>query len=599
MSEIVTERDLALQIEEVQLSFPKLKDHELFLVWFLRATITDDLSEAAKALTGNSHDKGADAVYIDDRAKVAFIIQSKFHAKVNGNTEPRADVMSFANLSCQLCGSEDDFKEFCAQIDPRVQERLQQVRSVFTRRGYTLKLLYVTTGRCSKPLIGEAEKECRRWGNGNARLEVFEGNRVLHILNEYLDGVAPPIPSMDLPLEIGNGVSSDCLKRHDSHTGITAWIFSMNAESVAAMYRATGVRLFARNVRGYLGDKKEVNKGIQATVKSEPSNFWYYNNGITIVCDRAEHISVGGKDTIRVSNPQVINGQQTTRTLAASVSGNSSASVIVRAISVPRTSKSEIEQFDTLVSRIVAATNFQNSISASDLMSNDRRQVELERELKKFNYAFLRKRQSKSEARRFVPQHYAMITKEEVAQAVAACELDPVIVRSEGKDGLFGEEYYSKIFPTGDPLFYLTRFRLMKEVRLASKGYPERAYAKWLVLNYVWSRLAPTVRAKSTALSFIHACEKRSDGVVSLQEANGVAFRAALAYFKKTRGKGERAADVSSFFKHKGLPGAFNTFLVGEGARFRQTFDKHWIKFERDLAASDLYPKKSKAATAN
>lgn len=72
-----------------------------------------------------------------------------------------------------------------------------------------------------------------------------------------------------------------------------------------------------------------------------------------------------------------------------------------------------------------------------------------------------------------------MVTKEELAQAVAACDLDPVVVRSEGKEGLFAEQYYTKVFPTSDPLFYLARYRLMHEVRYASAGYPERAYTKW------------------------------------------------------------------------------------------------------------------------
>ena len=48
------------------------------------------------------------------------------------------------------------------------------------------------------------------------------------------------------------------------------------------------------------------------------------------------------------------------------------------------------------VSKIVAATNWQNAIKASDLMSNDRRQIDLERNLRKLDYQYLRKRQSKS-----------------------------------------------------------------------------------------------------------------------------------------------------------------------------------------------------------
>jgi len=61
--------------------------------------------------------------------------------------------------------------------------------------------------------------------------------------------------------------------------------------------------------------------------------------------------------------------------------------------------------------------------------------------------------------------------KEEVAQAVAVCELDPVIVRSEGKEGLFEEEFYSKLFPTGDPLFYSTRYRSIGNLAEVNQGY--------------------------------------------------------------------------------------------------------------------------------
>ena len=116
MGEHVTEHDLTLQIDEVQLSCPKLKDHELFLAWFLRATITYYPADAADALTGYPHDKGADAVLIDDRAMAVLIIQSKYQSKVNSSTEPRTDVMSFANLACQLTGSDEDFKWLCDHI---------------------------------------------------------------------------------------------------------------------------------------------------------------------------------------------------------------------------------------------------------------------------------------------------------------------------------------------------------------------------------------------------------------------------------------------------------------------------------------------------
>ena len=48
-------------------------------------------------------------------------------------------------------------------------------------------------------------------------------------------------------------------------------------------------------------------------------------------------------------------------------------------------------------------------------------------------------------------------------QVVAACDLDPAIVR-EGKEGLFSERWYSYVFPNADPNYYLSRYWLMREV---------------------------------------------------------------------------------------------------------------------------------------
>ena len=88
-----------------------------------------------------------------------------------------------------------------------------------------------------------------------------------------------------------------------------------------------------------------------------------------------------------------------------------------------------------------------------------------------------------------------------MAQAVAACELDPWIVR-EGKEGLFEERLYSQVFPNDSPRFYLARYWLLKAVEKSAKGYPERAYAKWLVVHFVWNRLCHEVSAKAKAEKF-------------------------------------------------------------------------------------------------
>lgn len=72
--------------------------------------------------------------------------------------------------------------------------------------------------------------------------------------------------------------------------------------------------LFEENIREYLGGSSGINKGIIDTLRNEEQrgNFFYYNNGITIICDSAKASS---KDII-IENPQIVNGCQTVNSIS-------------------------------------------------------------------------------------------------------------------------------------------------------------------------------------------------------------------------------------------------------------------------------------------
>ena len=92
------------------------------------------------------------------------------------------------------------------------------------------------------------------------------------------------------------------------------------------MYKAAnnkGYQLFEKNIREYLGNKG-INKRIYLTLKdeNERKNFFYYNNGITIICSKigsAVTIHSSGKNHVgiefSVENPQIVNGCQTVNSI--------------------------------------------------------------------------------------------------------------------------------------------------------------------------------------------------------------------------------------------------------------------------------------------
>lgn len=580
----LTEADLRREIGDFRERYGKLGDDELFVLWFLRAFVTDDEPQAVKALCGGGRDKGVDAVFIDDSTRIVFVVQGKYRQKVGQKAEHRSDVTSFAQLAVDLGATDKEgFRRLAEKMAPEVLGKLEAARDRVRRHQYSLQLYYVTLGRCSKNLQVEAARTARA-AETPASFELLDGKRILLLLADYLDGVAPPVPSLDLEIESGGGVrTGGVFNRYDSKTDIESWVFAMTDVAIGGLFAKAGTRLFARNVRGFLGST-EINRGMETTLANEPEYFWYYNNGVTIVCDDARQESSRGRNILRVTNPQVINGQQTTRTLASNTRKGPRASVLVRVIRVPREPGKRAGSFDTLVSRIVSATNWQNAIRPSDLMSNDRRQIEIERQLRKLSYQYMRKRMTKGEARRAAgARHLRLVKKEEIAQAVAATDLDPSIVR-EGKERLFEERWYAQVFPTAEPHFYLCRYRLLRLISYAARGYPERAYAKWLVMHFVWSSLEPLCRARARADAFRVATEKDYAPVVTpLLRAIDAVYTSVLSMYRRKRGVGRTAVDVSTFFQRRKLHVDFEKHWRRADNRSRGGFRRAWQKFDRAL----------------
>src|SRR5262249_51805244 len=130
-----------------------------FVHWFLKAFLTADDELAARSVTGVPHDKGVDAVFVDDIGAKVFVLQGKCHLGENPPHEKRQDVLDFARLAQRLTAPPEDYARYREKIDPLVGKRLDLARQCIRKRRFSLHLYYVTTGKCSSPLKDEAESE--------------------------------------------------------------------------------------------------------------------------------------------------------------------------------------------------------------------------------------------------------------------------------------------------------------------------------------------------------------------------------------------------------------------------------------------------------
>jgi hypothetical protein len=569
-------------IFEIQDRYPKISDDNAFVAWFLHAFITNKEEDAVEALKGGARDKGLDGLYIDHGASAVFVVQGKYHHGSTAPNEKRSDVIALADLGRTLVLDDPkQFKEMSKSAESTVRTALTEARKMIHERSYRLRLCFVTTGKVSQDNIDDAESKVDDWES--VSFDVYARTELINLMQDYVEGAAPPTPTLVLPID-GN----ESFKRFDQKTGITSWIFTMRGPDVGELFNENGVRIFARNIRGYLGSTN-INKGIEHTLTSESEFFWYFNNGVTVICDEAKQTSRKGDDVIRVKNAQIINGQQTTRSLAHITA--SDARVLVKLIEVPRSSEDGHSKYNRIVRQIVAATNWQNAISQSDLRANDTEQVRIERELRKYDYQYLRKRMKKSEAREKSGGKYVwMIQKEELAQAVAACLLDPAEIR-RGKNHLFEDAIYNTIFKERHVTEYLSMHWLNQFVRQGSKGDTPRGYARWLVLNFLWSRLNSTFKSKDTRDRFRYVVERKATyqhELGPLTIAIDLVYQSAMDFFKNNSKSSAVVLDESSFFKLRNRHRDFSKHWEANSDTRLRRFDSQMKLFLKHLQSVEM-----------
>ncbi len=569
--------DLKEEIRHVRTRHPELSEDNAFVLWFMLAYLTGEEERALQSLVGASRDVNVDALFIDDEQRFIYVLQGKYRTRTKPARENRNDVIALADLGRSLTRSKADFEALKTNASEVVRGRLDEARRKI-QNGYRLCLLFVTTGTVSEGL----DREMTARGEDRFDCLVFDRRDVLRYLVDYVEGAAPAVPVLDLP------VADQVLQRYDDQTKIESWVFTMTGANVAKVFERVGVRLFARNIRGFLGMDTPINQAMSETIRKEPERFWYYNNGVTIVCDWAQRSGHGGRSQLQVNNAQVINGQQTTRVLSAV--GHRGASVLVRVIAIPRSDQQERSAYDRVVSRIVEAMNWQNQIRPSDLMSNDPEQVRLERELRKRTYGYLRKRQSKGEARRLIRvKPHALIKKEELAQAVGACLVDPYEVRA-GKERLFETDLYPKVFGHHRIDEYLTFYWLRQAVGYMSRGVSRRGYAKWVVLHFLWSRVSAHLSGPRRRDQFIRSVEGFdwwSPRLKPLCTAINAIFGAADRFYYRQRSVDGDVLDDSLFYKRRGQHTSFEAFWRTGKHPHRQRFNAALAKFAVRLEEAD------------
>jgi hypothetical protein len=165
----------------------------------------------------------------------------------------------------------------------------------------------------------------------------------------------------------------------------------VSVKEIERLLEKYGDDLLDKNIRKYLGINA-INKAIRDTLldDSKRSNFFFYNNGVTMICSDFKYNALQKGDwKVQTQSLQIINGGQTCKTIHQALKDNpeidfSDTTVLLRLYAVGTD--------ESIIEGITRATNSQNPVDFRDLKSNDEKQRLLEQGAKELGYVYKRKR---------------------------------------------------------------------------------------------------------------------------------------------------------------------------------------------------------------
>lgn len=317
---------------------------------------------ASASVTDHTKDGGIDGVaYAADRAALVFV-QSKWTETANTGIS-QSDVMKFVGGVRRVVNG--DWSGF----EGPIQGRHAEIEDILEQPGTKIEIVVVTSGTWD--LADEPRRElddfCTQMNDSTeiASYVYLNQERLYAMLT------ATRAAQIDLSVNLRNWGSYQ-------EAGCVAYYGTASAQEIVKWYQDHGELLFSRNIRGALVGT-DVNDGIITTAREDPSRFWFFNNGVTVIAESFEQAPYANQKSgnFNFRRANVINGAQTVSSLArASVESPSlleSADVFVRFVTLADPDG----EFARLVTR---RTNTQNRVGGREFVALDPQQERLRME---------------------------------------------------------------------------------------------------------------------------------------------------------------------------------------------------------------------------
>lgn len=348
-----------------------------YMLWVLGLFLDEpDLDAlAARSLTDGGNDKCLDFIEIDKTGQKIVVAQGYFSEKI-GDKAPAKKASDLMIAASWLAHGDENAKT----INERVRTRSTECRAALESEEIEqIELLYIH----NRPESLNTQEELNTCAVTAQKLfEQYQipvtckelGLREIETL--YRERSSQILVKDEIPVD-GTHLGAHSTNDWDAH------IYTVKGSWLRDLFKQHDDRLFSANYRGFLGisKRKKINSAIKNTAEKQPSDFWVYNNGITLLTNQV--IRKGSKSTLR--GISIINGAQTTGSLGSVDSSVNLSNVKVMCRIVVCKNPEKIDE-------IVKFNNTQNKITTWDQYANDELQSVIRTQFTEIGFDYSMKR---------------------------------------------------------------------------------------------------------------------------------------------------------------------------------------------------------------
>jgi hypothetical protein len=377
--------------------FTKCKDENqkratAFILLCMKNCLDIPIEETLELLTDGGNDAGVDGLHMSDVEDGEFLVtlfQGKYKIKhLEGTFNfPENGVQKAVNTVQTLF---DPGKAI--DMNPNLKPKVEEIRSL-VMEGYIPDVRVVLCNNGAK-----WNDQAQHWID-QSQLPKNQ-TQWIHFNHDSIVDILRKTKSVDDRLSfVGKAIVEDFNYRR-------VLVGKVPVSEIAELFNRHDDLLLQRNIRRYLGlHVNRVNTAIHQTLKDPDnrSNFYFFNNGITIICQNFRYNALQGENyQVKLENMQIINGGQTCKTIQQTLNepylfnDYENTYVMVRIYELANDDQD-------FVTDITYATNSQNPVDLQDLRSNDALQKQLEIGMETFGYTYKRQREDRLSGPNIIP----------------------------------------------------------------------------------------------------------------------------------------------------------------------------------------------------